>query len=435
MKHFDAIIIGGGILGCMTARNLRRWNISTLLLEKEGDICTGITRANSAIVYPGYDNKPGTRKAEMTVRGCENMESLCRELDVPFSRCGSLMVAYSRKAAQVLEKKLQRGAKNGVVGLEILSGSEAEQLEPMLRKGVVSALYCPSTGTVNPWLLGIAAWENAEKNGAKLQKNTTVLEVLPQEDGYLVKTEKESVFCKMVFNCAGLQADTFCSSVMLEQDSAEYLVFDKLAETPTRVIFLEGEEGKGITAVPTTQGNLLVESRALPMHLPFETTTEGLEALHRETKDLLPGMELKKVIRSFGAVRPNPHRTDGSSIPDFCIEHTAPGFYSLVGIKTPGVTCANELGLYLAQEAAAYLGAEENQSFDPLRKAIPKADGEIICHCEGITREEILEAIRRGATTVKGVKYRVGAGMGRCQGSRCSFEVQKLLEEYGHGKI
>ena len=94
MKHFDVIVIGGGILGCMTARNLRRWNISTLLLEKEEDVCTGITRANSAIVYAGYDNKPGSRKAEMTVRGNANMGALCEELEVPFSRCGSLLVTY-----------------------------------------------------------------------------------------------------------------------------------------------------------------------------------------------------------------------------------------------------------------------------------------------------------------------------------------------------
>ena len=126
MKRFDAIVIGGGILGCMTARTLRRWNISTLLLEKEDDVCKGITRANSAIVYAGYDNKPGSLKAELTVRGNANMASLCEELEVPFSRCGSLLVTYDAASVSKLECKMQNGIRSGVPGLRLLTGEEAE---------------------------------------------------------------------------------------------------------------------------------------------------------------------------------------------------------------------------------------------------------------------------------------------------------------------
>ena len=190
MKEFDAIVIGGGILGCMTARNLRRWNISTLLLEKEDDICKGITRANSAICYAGYDNKPGSLKAELTVRGNANMETLCAELDVPFSRCGSLLITYDAKAVSRLEKKLQNGIQNGVPGLKLLTGTEAEALEPGLRKGVAAALYAPSTGTVNPWLLGIAAYENALQNGAEAKLHTEVTGIHREDGGFLVKTNQ-----------------------------------------------------------------------------------------------------------------------------------------------------------------------------------------------------------------------------------------------------
>ena len=144
MKTWDVIVIGGGILGCFAARNLRRWNISVLLLEKTEDVCTGITRANSAICYAGYDNKPGSRKAEMTVRGNANMDRLCRELDVPFSRCGSLLVTYDAASVPRLEKKLQNGLQNGVPGLRLLSGSQAEAMEPMLKPGVAAALYAPA---------------------------------------------------------------------------------------------------------------------------------------------------------------------------------------------------------------------------------------------------------------------------------------------------
>lgn len=442
MKQFDAVIIGGGILGCMLARNLRRWNISTLLLEKEDDVCKGITRANSAIVYAGYDNKPGSLKAELTVRGNADMETLCRELEVPFSRCGSLLVTYDSGAVDRLKRKLDNGIRNGVPGMRLLTGSEAEDIEPQLAKGVAAALYAPTTGTVNPWQLGIGAYENAIQNGARTMTNTEVTEIRPLDNGFAVGTDTDEIICKMIFNCAGLYADkvqelAFAPSVRLELDSAEYLVFDTHAKKPDRVIFVQAQScGKGITAIPCPEGNLLISGVRKPMGVPFATTAEGLQELHMATKELLPMLGLEQVIRSFGAVRPNPYKENGGNIPDFCIENPAPGFYSLIGIKTPGLTCANELGLLLAEKAAAFLQADVNQNFNPKRKAIPKTNGqEIVCQCEGISKEEILEAIRRGATTVDGVKRRVGSGMGRCQGSRCSNAIERILEEWKNENI
>lgn len=439
MKQYDAVVIGGGVLGCMLARNLRRWNITTLLLEKEDDVCKGITRANSAIVYAGYDNKPGSLKAELTVRGNANMGRLCEELDVPFSRCGSLLVTYDEASVPRLEKKLKNGIQNGVPGVRLLSGEEAEAMEPMLKPGVVAALYAPSTGTVNPWQLGIAAFENAVKNGAEVILNTEVLGIRENANGFVVETNEDAYRCKMVFNCAGLSADkvqalAFPPSARLELDGAEYLVLDKNARKPSLVIFHQAEScGKGISAIPCVEGNLLISAVRKMLGTPFGTTAEGLQELHTAAKELLPDAEISKVIRSFGAVRPNPYTESGESVHDFCVENPAPGFYSLIGIKTPGLTCANELGLYLAEKAAAFLQAEKNEAFDPRRKGIFAKDNEIICQCEQITRAEIMEAIRRGAATVDGVKRRVGSGMGRCQGSRCSLKIEKLLEEYGHG--
>lgn len=438
MKQFDAAVIGGGILGCFVARNLRRWNISTVLLEKEEDVCTGITRANSAIVYAGYDNKPGSLKAEMTVRGNANMEALCRELEVPFTRRGSLLVTYDAASVSKLKKKLQNGIQNGVPGVKMLSGAEVEAMEPMVKSGVVAALYAPSTGTVNPWRLGIAAYENAVKNGVETMLSTQVLGIRQGDTGFVIETTQDAFACKMVFNCAGLSADSvqellFPPSVRLELDCAEYLVLDEHARKPERVIFHQAQScGKGITAIPCVEGNLLISGVRKPMGTPFATTVEGLRELHSSTKALLPEVDLSKVIRSFAAVRPNPYMENGQSLHDFCIENPAPGFYSLIGIKTPGLTCSNELGLHLAEKAAAYLNAEKNPAFDPKRKAITDKDNEIICQCGRISKAEIVEAIRRGATTVDGVKRRVGSGMGRCQGSRCCFQIEKLLEDAKH---
>ena len=439
MKHCDAAVIGGGVLGCFAARNLRRWNISAVLLEQAEDVCTGITRANSAIVYAGYDNKPGSRKAEFTVRGNADFDRVCRELEVPFSRCGSLLVTYEDASVDTLRRKWEQGIQNGVPGLKLLTGQEAEAMEPMLKPGVAGALYAPTTGTVNPWRLGIAAFENAVGNGVVPMLGTAVTAIEKTGTGYLLRTTGEAVCCKVVLNCAGLYADRvrellFPPDIRLHWDGAEYLVLDSLAQKPEHIIFLQAKScGKGITAIPCTEGNLLLSGVRKPICAPFATTNEGLAELNSAAKALLPGLDMTRIIRSFAAVRPNPYRESGESLHDFCIDNPAPGFYSLIGIKTPGLTCANELGMYLAGQAAAFLDVRRNPDFNPHRRAIAKTDDpEIVCQCENVTCGEILEAIRRGAASVDAVKRRVGSGMGRCQGSRCSFAIERLLEE-AHG--
>ena len=436
MKQFDAAVIGGGILGCFAARNLRRYAISTVLLEAEHDVCTGITRASSAIVYAGYDNKPGTRKAELTVRGNARFDALCRDLEVPFSRCGSLMVSCTEESDRILEKKLQQGQKNGVPGLRLLTGEEARAMEPMLTEAVTRALYAPTTGTVNPWQLGIAACENAVQNGASFLPDTEVIGIRAENGSYTLETTAGELRCKVVLNCCGIRAHRvqellFPPSIGLHADGADYLVLDPRAQKPAHVIFHQaGPCGKGITAVPCTEGNLLLSGCRRPSDTPFSTTAQGLENLKQDAQQLLPGLDLTAAIRSFGALRPNPYRINdpAHSIGSFCIETPAPGFYSLIGIKTPGLTCANELGLLLADSAAAHLQAPVNPDYDPHRPAIAKdLGGEIVCLCQQVTKAEVLEAIRRGASTVDGVKRRTGCTMGRCQGGRCNQRIEELL--------
>ena len=439
-------------MGCFTARNLKKWDLSVLLLEGADDVCTGITRANAAIVYAGYDNRKGSLKAAMTLQANTDFDRLCGELDVPFSRCGSFMVSFTEEGNAALEKKFRAGSENGVPGLVLMSGDGAKEQEPMLAEGISKALFAPTTGTVNPWQLGIAAYENAAYNGCEVKLNAPVLGICRVDEGYVIQTDGEEIFCKMVLNCAGSAADrvqemVFAPSVRLFCDGADFLVLDKRAKSPGHIIFHQAEEhGKGITAIPTTEGNLLLgPTRRTLGESPYATTREGMAFLRQDALKILPGLELELAIRSFGAIRPNPHRVilrdgkyvpDGSSIGSFCIDRPAENFISLIGIKTPGITCAQELGEYLAGQTAAYLQAAPNEYFDPCRKAIPQTDGrEIVCQCEGISKEAILEAIRRGAKTLDGVKRRVGSGMGRCQGSRCSDVIERILEECQNGTV
>ncbi len=464
MKYYDAVVIGGGVLGCFAARNLRQWSLSVALVEAEEDVCTGITRANSAIVYAGYDNKPGSLKAAMTVAGNAAFDRLCADLEVPFSRCESLMVSFGDRGNSVLKKKYENGLRGGVTGLRLISGEEAREMEPMLSDRVTTALHAPTTGTVNPWQLGIAAFENAVANGCDPMLNTRVLGIEQKDARYIIKTENEELACRAVLNCAGLYADKvqellFPPSIRIFPDGADFLVLDRNAPSPGRVIFHETEDdGKGITAIPAVEGNLLLGPTKRELDgKPFATTAQGLSMLLDNARTLLPGLDLTKVIRSFAAVRPNPHRVtlrdgvyipDGTGIGSFVIDNPAPGFYSLLGIKTPGLTCADELGRHLAEQTAVYLNAAANPGFAPCRRAMTRMSGmdsgqwnrlvrenrdygTIVCQCERVTKGEILEAIARGARSVDGVKRRTGSGMGRCQGGRCALEIAAILREAG----
>ena len=474
--EYDATVIGAGLLGCFTARELVRYGLHTIVLEQREDVCTGISRANSAIVYTGCDTKPGTIKTEMCVRANRGFDTLCRELGVRFSRCGSLMICFGPCGLGVLEKKYAQGLENGVQGLRMIGPEETYDLEPNLAPGVRAALYAEGTGTVLPWELGCAAAENAAANGAEFRFCSRVLGISRREGGYTVSTDAENIRTRCVINCAGLFADEvqellFAPSVRLFPKRGDYYVLDTKAEGfISHVISHEPEDkkkdvgfdkggDKGLTLVPTVEGNILVGPSNMPTDSKRLGSTErdGFELLDRRISEVMPGLPMRHMIRSFSSLRPNPFQVElaggeyvrnGKSISNFTIAEPAgdASFLSFIGIKTPGMTCAQELGRYAAEKAAAYLGAKEDPRFDPVRPApVRTADlsvaerdalikdrpdyGRIVCRCRGVSEGEMIDAIhsKPGAVTVDGIKRRTGAGGGRCQGGFCSQKVIELL--------
>ena len=454
MERYDVAVLGGGLLGCFMARELRRYPLKVALVEAREDVCTGISRANTAIVYTGCDTKPGTLKTRLCVEANRGFDALCRELGVPFSRKGSLMVSYGPRADRVLQDKLLQGMENGVEGLRLLSGREAEEWERGLAPGVSSALYAPGTGVSDPWGLCYAAWENALANGVAPWLGAPVTDLLPEHGGWRVVTLRGELWAAAVVNCCGLHADQVQElaappSVRISPEKADYLMLDEGAGNYVgHVIFHEPEEkGKGLTLVPTLEGKLLVgpteEGAAGPQSA---TTTVGLDKLRQLAAQVVPQLDLGLTIRSFAGVRPRPYSVvSARSIHDFTITNPARGLWSLIGIKTPGLTCAQALGAWLAPQVADTLGRREpDPTFRPERKAPVRprsmsreeravlvardpAYGRILCRCGGITEGEVRDAIRRGAVTLDGVKRRVGTGLGRCQGSFCTDRVMDLL--------
>ena len=443
-EAFDVVVIGAGLLGCFTARNLKRYNLSVAVLEKTDDVCLGMSKANTAVIYAGYDNRPGSMKAEMCVSGNAQFGKLCEELDVQFSRCGSIMLAYGSEGEAALRRKLAHGTDNGVPGLELVSAEKAKSLEPSVGDGVTLALYAPSTGTVNPWELGIAAYENAAGNGCEFFFGTGAVKI---DNGTVYTDTGREIKAGMIVDCTGISSGRLSSSRYYSvEDGADYLIVGRQSAGMPRMIVFEQSEIKcrGLTAVPTVEGSLLLGPTHREPGENCSTSRTGIEEIKETAAKVFPGLEMN-IIRSFAGLRPNVETADGEDVHDFVIEE-ADNIISLIGIKTPGLTCADKLGQYVASLCAERLSATENTDFNPVRKGIVRCRnlsdsernalikdnpdyGEIVCLCEEISRAEIIEAVRRGAKNADQIKRRCGAMMGFCQGTRCYQRILDILEE------
>ena len=446
---YDAIIIGGGVVGCSIARELSRFDCRICLLERHEDVCCGTSKANSAIVHAGFDAMPGSNKAKFNVRGSQGMEALCAQLDVPYRRCGALVVSFEAKDRPHLEELLHRGVDNGVEGLEIVEGDRLHQMEPSLSPAAAAALWAPTSAIICPFELTIAMRENAERNGAEFRFDAEVTTVEAAEGGYAVHLSTgETLTCRSLISAAGCHGDEIHNQLCQEKRHiiprrGEYCLLDKKdGGIVNRTIFqLPTALGKGVLVTPTVHGNLLLGPTAYDQESPdsVPTTAAGTDYLLSTAGKSVPNLPTRDIITGFAGLRAHLEGDD-----DFVIGESAPGFFEALCIESPGLTAAPAIGAHVARLAASFLEAGEKSDFDPRRKSIVRlrelpfeerkayiaanpAYGQIICRCEQISEGEIVEAIHRGARSLDGVKRRCRAGMGRCQGGFCAPRVMELL--------
>ena len=162
---YDIIVIGAGVTGTCTARELSKYQVNMCVIDKGDDVASGTSKANSGIVHGGYDCKPGTLMAEMNVRGNELLYELAEDLDYPIKKNGSLIVCTVPGERGKLDVLLEQAKENGVPGCRIIDKEEALKMEPNLTDNTVAALYVPTGGIICPWGLAIAMGENAAMNG------------------------------------------------------------------------------------------------------------------------------------------------------------------------------------------------------------------------------------------------------------------------------
>ena len=448
---YDVIIIGAGVIGCAVARELSKYNAKILVIEKNEDVCTGASKANSAIVHSGYDAENGTLKARFNVEGNRMMDGICAELDVPFKRVGSLTVCFDEADIPALEALKERGERNGVEGLRVILRDELLTMEPHIGDTVAAALYAPTAGIICPFKLTAAFAENAALNGARFIFDAEVKNVYSQDDIWHVVTSDEEYTAKAVVNAAGVYSDLIHNMVSAHKlhitpRRGDYILLDRAVEGFVRhtIFQLPTKLGKGVLVTPTVHGNTIVGPTAIDIddREGTATTAEGIDSVIIKSALSIKDLPVRQVITSFAGLRAH---EDGHEFilgePD-----DAPGFFDCAGIESPGLSAAPAVGRYIAGLIKEKLSLGEKEDFIAVRKDIldPKkltpeernelikkepAYGTIVCRCENVTEGEILDAIRRtpGARSLDGVKRRTRAGMGRCQSGFCSPKVMEIL--------
>ncbi len=449
----DILIIGGGVSGAACARELAKYDVKVVVLEKASDVCEGTSKANSGIVHAGYDAIPGTLKAKLNVRGNELIRKNAKILNYPFKQIGSLVVCRDASGIDQLYELYQRGIANGVEGLQVMTDrDEIFKMESNLPKDTVAVLVAKTAGIICPFDLNLSLAENAADNGVEFKFNQEVREIKKEEDYFVVTCENQEYKAKNIINAAGIHGDQIHNMInhdvrTLTARTGEYLLLDHTsAKHVNHVVFaMPSHLGKGILVTPTVHDNLIVGPTAKDIvgKEETQTTLEGIETLKNQSLLAVEGINYRDVITTFCGIRAL------SEEDDFIIEEsTCENFYNAIGISSPGLSACMAIGEMLTQmivqkhhytlkkEYRSYrkgfvhfssLGHDEKQQL--IQKDARYAN--IICRCEVVSEAQIIDALNRplAATTVDGIKRRLRPTSGRCQGGFCTPKILEIMQK------
>lgn len=460
----DVLIIGGGISGVSIARELSRWKLDILLVEKEADLALQASGRNDGEVHPGIDLSKGSKKHFYIRKGNEMYTKICEELDVPFKRVGQY-VCFTKTAYKPLVAVycLIRRKRDGISDTKLISKKELESIEPNFSKDFKFAISNPSSGCVCPYGLTIAYAENAVQNGARVALNTAVLGMTVKNGEIIeVKTNRGTLYPKLVINAAGVFSEDIAAMAKdrffsIHPRRGTNSILDKKAGAfmhsiaSVKELTRNKSHSKGGGILHTVHDNLLIGPDAVETYEKENTEThrESIETVFSKQKRTMPSLSERDIITYFTGVRAPTFEED------FIIERgrKTKNLIHCAGIQSPGLTTAPAVAKDIEKMAVDFLknitDVKVNPDFNPIRHGVPVLNempdeeraelikknpdyGVIVCRCEEISKGEILDALRSPicVPTVDGIKKRVRPGMGRCQGGFCSPLVTQIIADF-----
>jgi len=449
MKIYDVAIIGAGVIGTSIARELSRYKLDIALLEKETELAFGVS--NSGIIHPGTQNPSGSLKGKLCVQGNFLIRKISKELGVDFKEVGELIVAFNEDEIKELLRLKKEADILGVYGLKIVDRAWLKENEPNLNNAAVCGLYVPTAGIISPYRFVYDLAENAIRNGVEIHTEAKVINITAGSGYFEIAASKRIFKTRYLINAAGLFADEISKMLGIDDfkikpRKGEEFILDKKKENLTNhLIFpLPSKISKGVLIIKTADGNPMIGPTAEDTEdkEDLSTSDSGLSKVLLSARRLIPSINDKDIIAYFAGLRP----VAGD---DFIIRHEskAPGFINVAGMQSPGLTASPAIALLvadilknngLALKKKLIFHAHRKKTmhifaspFSKTKKLIKKdaSYGDIVCRCEMVSSKEIMDAIKRGAKTMDGVKFRTRAQSGRCHGSFCATRIMKILAE------
>lgn len=440
---YDVAVIGGGVVGCAILRRLALGGLRCVLLEQGTDILSGASKGNSALLHTGFDAPSGSLELACMQAGYREYLAVRERLNLPLVETGALVVAWNEDELAKLPGILAQAHVNGVSDVRLLASSELYACEPNLAPGARGAVRVPGEHVIDAWSAPLAYALQAIAHGAEVRRGTKVTGGVRSGDHWQLTTSGGAVSAKVVVNAAGLYGDRV-EAIAREAPFAirprkgQFVVFDKSAYSLLQAIVLPvpTERTKGVLLSRTAFGNLLAGPTAEEVDERESATVDRgtLERLVQKARELVPALAQHAVTAIYAGLRP------ATQFKDYQIE--APpnlNWITVGGIRSTGLTAALGIALHVAELYRRHFGALDESNaiqWTPVpnlceertrRYEEPRA-GEIVCHCERVTRAEI-EAALSGplpAGDLGGLKRRTRCMMGRCQGFYCSARVLQL---------
>ncbi|MBI1776681.1 MAG: NAD(P)/FAD-dependent oxidoreductase [Proteobacteria bacterium] len=446
-RDFDVAVIGGGVVGCALFRAFGLAGAATVLIERGPDILSGASKANSAILHTGFDAPEGSLELACMRRGYAEYLRVHERLNLPLLKTGALVVAWSEAELERLAKIRDKAAANGIADTSLIGAGELRALEPGLAEGALGAVVVPGESVIDPWSAPLAYVSQGLAHGGWVRRGIAVTAGVREERGWRLETTGGPITARVVVNAAGLHGDLVeaiarPSPFVIRPRKGQFLVYDKPASRLINRIILPvpTERTKGIVLVRTAYGNLLVGPTAEDQGSRDDAGVDQarLGELMELGQRRLPGLARIPVTTAFAGLRP------ATQFADYQIEALPDrAWITVAGIRSTGLTgslgiAQHVLGLYERQ-----LGGKVSHS-QPIWTPVPnlaeerprpwqsKECGEIVCHCELVTRSEI-EAAFAGPLPARdwgGLKRRTRAMLGRCQGFYCSARVAELADPH-----